>query len=787
MRMKNIFKLICISVLALTAFQACQTSKELDTDQFSTELAFGSFAPNPVYRGGELTIIGSFLEQVAEVRIPGIDPITDFTVVEKGKKSKITVTLPNTTEEVGKISIVGKNGKVLTSKAELTYTEPIVFTDFSPKSAMPGDVITVTGDYMNLIQEVIFEGGAIATGDAIKEKGRKSLKVVVPAKAVTGKIILGDADEVEDPDNIANKSYSTADLVIGDPTVSSLAIETAKPGQTLTISGAYLNMIEKVVFEGGTEVSELTVSADNKTLTLTLPATAQSGDVNAVSFAGKSFKAGTITLVVPTGLAVAPTPVRADSTLTITGTGLELITGVDLPGASNVTFAFADDKITLTVPRSAAEGDITLKMDSGDQVTVAYTLVHPAVTAIAPTDIFAGDTIKVSGTDLDLISGVTLGGKAEEFKLVEKDIEIYTAATSVSGKIELKLDNGEVIKPGEDITVSYHSFVVVNEMPAAEHIGAAVTLKGTNFMMVDRIYIGEAKVTKYVKRADDEVSFIMPYNKIGTYPIKFELLTGEVEVCPTQIEVLLQQNISTLWEGNVDLGAWSINWEVPADAFTKIDLKVGQEIRYYVTPTDAWWQFQLFDGHWGALPVDESTDGTNNINTNKMDISAGYIHIKVTDDILTKFTTFVDWGYSGIIQGESLILTKIEVVEEVPQEKVIWEGNVDLGAWSVNWEVPSDAFTKIDLAIGDEIRYYVTPTDAWWQFQLFDGHWGALPVDESTDGTNNINTNKMDISAGYIHIKVTDDILTKFTTFTDWGYSGIIQGENVILTKITVF
>ena len=661
MRMKNIFKLICIAAIALTAFQACQSSSNLDTDQYGTELSFGSFAPNPVYRGGELTIIGSFLEQVAEVRIPGIDPITDFTVVEKGKKSKITVTLPNTTEEVGKISIVGKNGKVLTSKAELTYTEPIVFTDFSPKSAMPGDVITVTGDYMNLIQEVIFEGGAIATGDAIKEKGRKSLKVVVPAKAVTGKIILGDADEVEDPDNIANKSYSTADLVIGDPTVSSLAIETAKPGQTLTINGAYLNMIEKVVFEGGTEVSELTVSADNKTLTLTLPATAQSGDVNAVSFAGKSFKAGTITLVVPTGLAVAPTPVRADSTLTITGTGLELITGVDLPGASNVTFAFADDKITLTVPRSAAEGDITLKMDSGDQVTVAYTLVHPAVTAIAPTDIFAGDTIKVSGTDLDLISGVTLGGKAEEFKLVEKDIEIYTAATSVSGKIELKLDNGEVIKPGEDITVNYHSFVVVNEMPAAEHIGATVTLKGTNFMMVDRIYIGEAKVTKYVKRADDEVSFIMPYNKIGTYPIKFELLTGEVEVCPTQIEVLLQQNISTLWEGNVDFGAWSINWEVPADAFTKIDLKVGQEIRYYVTPTDAWWQFQLFDGHWAALPVDESTDGTNNINTNKMDISAGYIHIKVTDDILTKFTTFTDWGYSGIIQGENVILTKITV------------------------------------------------------------------------------------------------------------------------------
>ena len=187
--MKKIFQVICFAALVALVATACK-QEQLETNPYGSEMTFASFSPNPIYRGGELTIIGSHLEDVAKVVIPGIDPITAITVVTSGEKSRITVTLPNTTEEVGKISIVGKNGQTLSSLADLTYTEPIVFTDFSPKSAMPGDVITVTGDYMNLIHEVIFADGVIASGDAITAQTRQSLKVVVPAQATTGKLIL---------------------------------------------------------------------------------------------------------------------------------------------------------------------------------------------------------------------------------------------------------------------------------------------------------------------------------------------------------------------------------------------------------------------------------------------------------------------------------------------------------------------------------------------------------------------------------------------------------------------
>ena len=97
-------------------------------------------------------------------------------------------------------------------------------------------------------------------------------------------------------------------------------------------------------------------------------------------------------------------------------------------------------------------------------------------------------------------------------------------------------------------------------MPAAEHIGAKVTLTGANFMLVENIYVGDAKVQTYFSRTDEEVSFVMPYNKVGSYNIYFDLLNGDREMVATPIEVLLEINYITGWEGNTTI-TWSENFE----------------------------------------------------------------------------------------------------------------------------------------------------------------------------------------------------------------------------------
>ena len=784
--MNRIIKFSALAVAALLAFTGCQ-HEEISTDQYSDgSLAFSAFSPNPVYRGGEITIIGSNLDQVAQILIPGVDPITNFTVSGSGRECKLVFTVPVDGTEEGKITLVGKDGVKIESVAKLTYTEPVIFTSFSPSSVMPGDELTIKGDYLNLVKEVIFEGAAYVT--EFVSQSRYELKLIVPSNAISGRLIIGDSDEVLDPDTVANKVYSEDEITVGDPTVTGLSAPVAKPGETVTISGAYLAMIEKLVFAGGTEVTDFTVSDDGKTLTATIPATAQTGDVVAVDFAGKEFVAGRIEMVQPGGLAVDPAPVKAGNELVISGNDLDVVTSVSFPGAGETSFYYDSDKgIVTSVPMKATEGDITLTMDNGDAVTVAYTLVHPVVTGVAPTELMAGETITVKGADLDLIVKATLGGKEVGVEYADGDLTLQTYNTSVSGGIVLTLANGETVAPSETITLSYDSFIIVNDMPSAEHIGALVTLKGENFMMIENIYIGEQKVTGYVTRTDNELQFIMPFNKVGVYSMYFDLLSGERETCPNTIEVLLEQSITVIWEGYEDLGSWSNQpFFGNETAFSDAGLTLGDKVRIYYTPLADWYQIQIFGGHWEGMTFPELAN-TNTISPETVPTYGGYFEFEVTDaNIGTLCHAAEDWGGALLAQGESAAVTMITMVHDIAQEKTLWEGSEDLGSWSNQPFFGAEgALLDLGAKVGNLMRIYFTPTAEWWQIQLFDGHWGALNIAEL--GGGQVANPQTTTATSCLEFVLTEDLFAQLTAIEGWGGTLLCQGESAIITRIAIF
>ena len=783
--MNKIFKFSALALAAFLALTGCQ-QKELNTDQYSNDkLAFSAFSPNPVYRGGEIAVIGSNLDQVSQILIPGVDPITSFNVTGSGRECKLVFTVPVDGPEEGKITLVGKDGAKIESVATLTYTEPIVFTSFSPSSAMPGDELTLKGDYLNLVKEVIFEGAAYVT--EFVSQSRYELKVIVPSNAISGRLIVGDSDEVLDPDTVANKVYSEEELSIGDPTVSGLKVALAKPGQPAVISGQYLDMIGKIVFAGGVEVSEFTVSEDGKTLTVSIPATAQSGDVAAIDFAGKEFVAGAVTMVQPSSLEAAPAPVKAGEDLSISGLDLDVVASVSLPGAGEVSFYLDSEKgIVLNVPVKATEGEITLGMANGDAVTVAYTLVHPVVTEVAPVELMAGETITVKGTDLDLVVKATLGGKEVDFEFVDGELVLQTANTSVSGKIVLTLANGETVEPGDTITLSYDSFIIVNEMPSAEHIGALVTLKGENFLMIENIFIGEQKVTGYVVRTDNEIQFTMPYNKVGVYDVYFDLLSGDRETCPTPIEVQLEQNITVIWQGYEDLGNWG-NQPFLGDeyAFVNAGTKIGDKVRIYYTMLADWYQFQVFGGHWDAMTFPE-LGGSNTISPETFPEYCGYFEFEVTAANFGILCNPLGWGGALLTQGESCAVTMVTSIHDIPQEKTLWEGSEDLGNWSNQPFFGAEgALVEMGVKVGDLMRIYFTPYADFWQIQLFDGHWGALNLDELSGGQV-VNPNTSTATSCFEFV-ITEGVYAQLTGIEGWGGTILCQGESVIITRIATF
>ena len=219
--MKKIFNVLALSAMCLTLLSGCK-DELVSTDQYAKEgVALNVYGPQPVMRGGELRFLGSNLDQVTEVIIPGVAPITDIKVVQAGIPSEIRVTVPKDGPEPGLVTLKTAGGKEIVTKTELSFTEPILIESFSPASVKPGDVLTIKGDYLNLTHEVIFAEDVKVSEKNFRKHTRYEIEVAVPVEARTGAIGVGDIDELsaDDPDVMANVIYSEEELVVAQPEV----------------------------------------------------------------------------------------------------------------------------------------------------------------------------------------------------------------------------------------------------------------------------------------------------------------------------------------------------------------------------------------------------------------------------------------------------------------------------------------------------------------------------------------------------------------------------------------
>ena len=808
--MKNIFRFSALlAICSLFSLTGC--TEELSTDQFDDDaVVFSAFAPNPLVRGAELRIMGSNLDKIAQVQIPGADPITEIEVVATGRISEIRVVTPaNGAEDAsitGPVVIIDKSGNTYKSKTDIEFTEGIVLESFSPATAMPGDEITVKGDYLYNVQQVVLKNGVYVTADQITYKSRRELKFIVPSAAVTGPVTIGDVDEHNNPDGlIPNNIPSEGTLTIGDPTVKSADRGMLKAGAEITVQGEYLDMIAKAAI-GGVEV-DFTLAEDHKSVKVVLPATVVDGEIILTSFAGKEFNAGAYTTVVPTGLAIAAeTRYKAGLSAVVTGKDLDLVTKADLAGTA-LEYTYAEKKIAFTIPATAVDGVVTLTLANGKTVeTEAIELVKPVVSSISPLELYAGDeSVVVTGEDLDLVVSATLGGKAEEIEAAEdgSSVKVATTVSSVSGKVTLALANGIVIEPAEEVKVNYHALVIVNEMPSAEHIGAKVTLTGSNFMLVENIFIGEEKVKSYFSRTDEEVSFVMPWNKVGTYNIYFDLLNGDREMLATPIEVLLEIKYITGWEGNTEI-TWSDGGRVYVPAAKFEGVKAGAKMRLYYTQKDqVWAQAQINYGDWTGLTFPEIGSNTL-VPTEIYGWFADGILDRCTEVTLTKEILDNIQAKKGdsenqknvgiIIQGSDLIFTKIEILQEISQEVTLWEGELIADDWGNQPNVLSDAGVELAAAgaqPGQIVYFYFEQIGADpWKVEIVEGHWGPTyksicAVGSDTEG-GKFTECDLDANGGKFGLTLTQEILDAAFTQQWWGGTFILNGDNTKCTKVTL-
>lgn len=621
--MKKISKIFAMLVVALVGLSltACSDGDDLSTDQYGNDISLQSFGPCPVLRGGTLYFYGTNLDQIESINLPGADPITAYEILQSGYNSKISIQVPAEKCETGQIVLKTKKGGEITSVSPITYREDIEITKFfvgneGTMVGNVGDVVTIKGDYLNLMHGVIFAGS-----DTIKEAefvrhDRYTIQVKIPVEARTGVITL--TDTLKDGTSLETKE----ELTINTPEATPIENRNIKAGEILSIKGSAFDQIASVKFEGATVDAADFKSQSAAEITVTVPAKATDGTFYVVTKSGIEVPVGNIITVVPTQLVATPNPVKNGTEITITGKDMDLITGIAFPNAAASQLNKVETtKITATVPEDAQEGDITLSLANGKTVTVAYTLVKPTVTSCTPAAITAGEKTVIKGTDLDLVKSITFPGDVEQ--TVEKfaaqnanAIAVTVPAACAGTGFKLNLKNGTTIEVKDELSIKAATDPAIASVTPGEAIaGSTITITGKNFQNIQNLYIGSYKVNRYTSRTNTEIVCQVPANaEVGTFKIVMEDPDGNKIEGPEFKVVPAEKDIAELVT-NMDNGkitypfdfSWSSGsgkFYLTKDVFEKVKVKVGSKLIVYKDPTVK-----------GQVQINKNEDGWPNITT----------------------------------------------------------------------------------------------------------------------------------------------------------------------------
>ena len=743
--MKNIFKysILATLIVAMSGLTACQ-QEELDTDQYAGKLALAAIAPNPVMRGAQLRVIGANLDKVTEVRFAGGATVTSIEKVAAGERSEIRLTVPMDAA-VGPVTVVTSDGTTASTRFDLEYTEPIVFSSFAPATVLSGDVVTIKGEYLNNVREVILGGGVYVT--EFNSQSGSELSFKVPSNAISGYVIIGDVNEIEDQNTIPNQIYSGTELVVGDPTVAVADTTTYKSGDVITVSGSHLDMIEKINLTGAADV-EFKLAEDGNSISFNLPPSASDGQIVLTSFAGKEFQAGAIISLNVTDLEVASLAedgrYKAGSDVSITGSDLDLVTKVEFTGAE-AQWYLDGKNIVATVPAGAKDGGLTVTLASGKQAySSEIAVVKPVATAVDKNEAVAGQTnIVVTGTDLDLVTGVTIGDKEHGFIdckfdiLTADSVKVAVSKDAYTGPLTLTAANGDNTAT-EAITVTYDEAVSVAFAQPSFALGKKIAITGKNLLNVEQLSIKGKKVVSYAVRGDDNMSFDIPEGiGPGVYRLAMVLIDGTELTWPVPFEITAPFTEKTIWEGSEIVTGWSGKGFAEQDAFIKAGIKESDVVRvYFNAPEGNWWDIQLVDGHWSNLSVPE-LDGGNEIKSDFYPSGSQMFSFAVTPEILAQLTKIDTWGNAFIINGDGNIeITRISLIQfgAVEEKTAIWEGS-QVVDWSGGAGEDNKAMTALSwggydwstVEAGTKIVLEFTPTADEVQIRFSNGSWAAHP------------------------------------------------------------
>ena len=765
--------LIGLALAGSVAFTSCNDDKdEFSTNQFTGGVKLNVWGPCPVARGGELRFIGSGMDKVTGITLPGCDKITDLKHVSS---EEVRLTVPQNAE-TGYVTVHTSQGDI-TTITTLSFLEPISLESISPLTVKPGATLTLKGEYLNNIHEVIFSQDKANADVTVGEEeflthSRSEISLVVPVEAKSGGLILSDANE-----EMPNWIIADEDITIVLPAVAEIqSLETADPGDVITIKGTDLDLVVDVVMANGESVfyeyeGEYEGTGIEGTITITIPDNACAGPICLVTASDVEIVAVNIGECKPEDLVATPaTELREGTSVTITGKNLQMVSEVALPVASGlegVDFTLdSNESLTFVFTSAAQSGDIVLSLKGGGEVTVYVETAKPEV--LTTDQLPAGATVTVMGKNLDLLTSITFaGGSTVNVENPSADQAVVNIpVTAVSGSAELHMANGEKAEWVANISAPTGAYII--EGPGEEEevsAGQIVNFTVGNPDMLSGVLVNGEPVQYILNGSNLFVNLPTSCGK-GTV---ITLQSSDGSALDYVYDFIPATHVAkTIWTGMVDLAGWGEKIYIEKDAFEGVP--AGAIMTFHIAAYSGF-QIQLNNCNWASFDTLSEWE-------NWADMSS--ISIVLTQEILDNLL-LTDDGWSNnalIIQGDGCVISQIDLEWENSLEEVIWSGEWTNSGWGGNQDLAWGGFDWSTVKAGSILRAYCTPTvdeGSWWciSFRHGDG-WGNLPGDVGSQ----IDTPAGGVAEIVLSREVLDDLIDKGGL--------VITGDGYTLTKVTI-
>ena len=614
-KFRNIFILFVVALVGVS-LTSCN-DEDLVTDPYSKSgvnlLAYG---PSPILRNTEIRLTGTNMQKVDKVIFPG-NAIVERSAFNRSDNENIYCDVPDETVP-GHIRLVAGNDTVV-SIGTLVFEEPIVVDNVTPVTGLnAGDIISITGDYVYNIAEVIFTRSASVIAEDFEYVSRREIRVRVPLAAESGTITMNDGADWE-------YTFETP-LEIVSATYLSIEPAAADFGEQIMIHGTNLHTVEQVLFAGGV-AADFTVSDDHRTITATVPAECKSGAISLLLYSGNALQtdAFSVPTVVITG-ASQNTDLVAGDVVTLYGENFDRIIEVTLPGGGPLNpneYSIVDNTLTFTVPEYLVDGDVVVKQNSN--ITATYPLEIRKLAGViwqGNEELSGWSNWGVFNWSGDLwnkfCEAITGPGQMTVHFVATNSNPAFNFrmgdwSTPLSGLAGLYGDDGN-IHPSPDVTD------LVFDITAEE----AAQMFGEGGMGM--VIWGDGIKLQYVKF-------------IGA---------GAEQV---------------IWEGREDTSSWGNNITIGTDTSPELaacNPQEGSVVRFYGEIADGW-QVKIVEGHWGPTYMAVAANAEGEFSAYDFAGNGNCIKMTLTQAMLDAAYTQQWWGGTFIVQGTNFILTKVTV------------------------------------------------------------------------------------------------------------------------------